>query len=311
MTWGYADFIILRCQSEPKAVVHIRLHPGRHGECEVLHEGGEEEEKLHLGQVLSKTHPLTWDKTLTLVLDFLWMTVHRLVADFIEGPTIPFCPSLIISSTAQCILKEAAEKSCTDINKISTESFLTKRERQKSCSFHKLALLIQKVIWIEGVRRLPLFLVKQHRCQIGNYYNSLAIGIMVNKTHKMKYDINHVCLLLKIGLSNDLWDCVAPQLDISVGDMRHAKRSYVSNPLDLMDNSISVRQVCTVLHWRLSGLSNLSVYLSLYLFCAKDKRKQYFSNEIYSVVQQRWLLKRFVHHCTIHYTSKKLSITWK
>lgn len=143
---------------------------------------------------------------------------------------------------------EAAEKSCTDINKISTESFLTKRERQKSCSFHKLALLIQKVIWIEGVRRLPLFLVKQHRCQIGNYYNSLAIGIMINKTHKMKYDINHVCLLLKIGLSNDLWDCVAPQLDISVGDMRHAKRSYVSNPLDLMDNSISVRQVCTVLH---------------------------------------------------------------
>lgn len=64
----------------------------------------------------------------------------------------------------------------------------------------------------------------------------------------MKYDINHVCLLLKIGLSNDLWDCVAPQLDVSVGDMRHAKRSYVSNPLDLMDNSISVRQVCTVRH---------------------------------------------------------------
>lgn len=59
MTWGYADFIILRCQSEPKAVVHIRLHPGRHGECEVLHEGREEEEKLHLGQALSKTHPLT------------------------------------------------------------------------------------------------------------------------------------------------------------------------------------------------------------------------------------------------------------
>lgn len=84
MTWGYADFIILRCQSEPKAVVHIRLHPGRHGECEVLHEGGEEEEKLHLGQALSKTHPLTWDKTLALVLDFLWMTVHRSVTDSIE-----------------------------------------------------------------------------------------------------------------------------------------------------------------------------------------------------------------------------------
>lgn len=108
------------------------------------------------------------------------------------------------------------------------ESLLTKRERQKSCSFHKLALLIQKVIWIEGVRRLPLFLVEQHRCQIGNYYNSLEIGIIINtKIHKMKYDINCVCVLLDSSLSNDLWDCVASQLDVSVGDMRHAKRSYV------------------------------------------------------------------------------------
>lgn len=56
---GCADFILTWCQSDAKVVVHHRLHPSRHGEGEMLHEGGEEEEKFHFGQVLPETHPLT------------------------------------------------------------------------------------------------------------------------------------------------------------------------------------------------------------------------------------------------------------
>ena len=60
--WGCTDFILTRCQSDAKQKVHRRLPPSRHGEGEVLHEGREEEEKLHLGKCLPWTQPLTWDR---------------------------------------------------------------------------------------------------------------------------------------------------------------------------------------------------------------------------------------------------------
>lgn len=56
---GCADFIFTWCQSDAKAKVHHRLDPSRHGEGEVLHKGGEEEEKMHLGKALPQTCPLT------------------------------------------------------------------------------------------------------------------------------------------------------------------------------------------------------------------------------------------------------------
>ena len=58
LAWGRTYFIWLQCQSDAKVVVHHRLRPSRHGEGEVLHEGGEEEKKLHLGQGLSETQLL-------------------------------------------------------------------------------------------------------------------------------------------------------------------------------------------------------------------------------------------------------------
>ncbi len=72
---------------------------------------------------------------------------------------------------------------------------------------------------------------------------------------------------IEIAYENDLWDCVASQLDVPVGNMRKAERNYIANPLDLMDDSISVGQVCTIFHGQLSGLPNHTVYLSLDLFC--------------------------------------------
>lgn len=53
--------------------------------------------------------------------------------------------------------------------------FLTSREREKGGSLPELPILIQEVSWIEGVGRLPLVLVKQHRSQIGNNCDSLVI----------------------------------------------------------------------------------------------------------------------------------------
>ncbi len=60
---------------------------------------------------------------------------------------------------------------------------LTSRERDESSSLHKLALLVQKVSWVKGAGRLPLILVEQNRGQIGNYCNSLVIG-MIMTIHK-------------------------------------------------------------------------------------------------------------------------------
>lgn len=53
--------------------------------------------------------------------------------------------------------------------------------------------------------------------------------------------------------------------------MRQAERNYVSHPLDLVDDSVSVGQVCPIFHAWLSGLSNQSVYLSLDICCATGR----------------------------------------
>lgn len=68
-------------------------------------------------------------------------------------------------------------------------------------------------------------------------------------------------------MRTDLWDCVAPQLHIPAGDMRQAERNYVADPLDLVYDGVRVGQVGAILHGRLSGLSDHSVYLSLDLCC--------------------------------------------
>lgn len=70
---------------------------------------------------------------------------------------------------------------------------LTSRERNESSWFHKLALLIQKVAWVESERRLPLVLVEEHRCQIGNYHNSLVMGIIIINA------ISHNCIWLLLS----------------------------------------------------------------------------------------------------------------
>lgn len=76
------------------------------------------------------------------------------------------------------------------------------------------------------------------------------------------------------SVRTDLWDSVASQLEVSVGDVRQTERNYVAHPLDLVDDSVSVGQVCTVLHARLSGLSNHSVYFSLDFFCGTWRRRR-------------------------------------
>ena len=67
---------------------------------------------------------------------------------------------------------------------------LTSRKRDESSSLHEVALLIQKVSWVEGEGCLPLILVEQHRGQIGDYCNSLVIVIII-VIHK---DVNMVML---------------------------------------------------------------------------------------------------------------------
>lgn len=55
-----ADFKWVRCKSDTKVMVfHHGAHSCREGDGELLHERGEEEEKHHPGQVLSKTQPPT------------------------------------------------------------------------------------------------------------------------------------------------------------------------------------------------------------------------------------------------------------
>lgn len=53
-------------QSDAKVMVfHHRVHAWGEGDGELLHERGEEEEKYHPGQVLSKTQPLPYQTTTT------------------------------------------------------------------------------------------------------------------------------------------------------------------------------------------------------------------------------------------------------
>lgn len=66
----------------------------------------------------------------------------------------------------------------------------------------------------------------------------------------------------------DLRDCVAAQLHVPDGNVRQAERSYVAHPHALMDDSVSVGQFCTIVHGRLSGLTDHSVYLVLHLCCS-------------------------------------------
>lgn len=58
LAWGGTDLVCKWCQGDAKPVVQHGLHPSRHLEGEVLQEGSEEEEKLHLGQSLAETEPL-------------------------------------------------------------------------------------------------------------------------------------------------------------------------------------------------------------------------------------------------------------
>lgn len=50
--------------------------------------------------------------------------------------------------------------------------------------------------------------------------------------------------------------------------MRQAERSYVAEPLDLVDDGVGVRKVHAVLHGQLLGLADHPVDLGLDLFCA-------------------------------------------
>lgn len=47
---------------------------------------------------------------------------------------------------------------------------------------------------------------------------------------------------------NDLGDVVSFQLDGFVGDVRQAERNYVTKPLDLVEDGISVWKVDAVIH---------------------------------------------------------------
>lgn len=64
LTWGGTDLVWIWRQGDAKAETHVRLYPSRHGKGEVLHEGGEKEEQLHPGQVLSQTQSFTWVETM-------------------------------------------------------------------------------------------------------------------------------------------------------------------------------------------------------------------------------------------------------
>lgn len=71
----------------------------------------------------------------------------------------------------------------------------------------------------------------------------------------------------------DLRDCVATQLHVPDGNVRQAERNYVAHPHALVDDGVSVGQVCTIVHGRLSGLSDHSVYLVLDLCCSTGEEK--------------------------------------
>ena len=47
------------CHSDAKVIVQQNLPPSRCGDGEVLHKTGEEDEKLHLSQVLPRTQTFT------------------------------------------------------------------------------------------------------------------------------------------------------------------------------------------------------------------------------------------------------------
>lgn len=65
----------------------------------------------------------------------------------------------------------------------------------------------------------------------------------------------------------DLWYRVALQLELLVGDVWQSERCNVAKPLDLMDYSISVGHIGSIVHGRVSGLSDHAVDLSLNLLC--------------------------------------------
>lgn len=143
--------------------------------------------------------------------------------------------------------------------------FLTSRERHEGCALPKLPLLVQKVSRVESVGRLPLVLVKQHRGQIRNDRNSLVVTIVIINNYRRRE--KRVCDLCVSYRRNDLGNGVSFQLDGFGGHMRQAERSYVAEPLDLMDDSIGVWKVHAVIHSCWSGLSDHPVDLGLNLFC--------------------------------------------
>lgn len=61
----------------------------------------------------------------------------------------------------------------------------------------------------------------------------------------------------------DLWYRVALQLQLLVGDVWQSERCNVAKPLDLVDDSVSVGHIGSIVHGWLSGLSNHAVDLSL------------------------------------------------
>lgn len=81
-----------------------------------------------------------------------------------------------------------------------------------------------------------------------------------------------VCDLCVSHGRKNLGDGVSFQLDGFVGGVRQAERSYVPEPLDLVDDSIGVWKVHAVIHSRSSGLSDHPVDLGLNLFCASRGR---------------------------------------
>lgn len=62
LTGHHTDFKWVWRKSDAKVIIfHHRAHSCREGDGELLHERGEEEEKHHSGQVLSKTQPPTYE----------------------------------------------------------------------------------------------------------------------------------------------------------------------------------------------------------------------------------------------------------
>lgn len=74
----------------------------------------------------------------------------------------------------------------------------------------------------------------------------------------------------RVCTMTDLWYCVALQLELLVGDAWQSKRCDVAKPLDLMDNSVGVGHVDSIVHGWLSGLSDHAVDLGLDLLCGME-----------------------------------------